>query len=424
MATFQYEALNQAGQQQKGVIEAGNSEDAISRIKSQGLFPTNVREKKVRKRGASAGAGGVTRKKTEITINIGRVKTKLLTQFSRQMSTLQDAGLPILRSLQILAEQQKPGQFKNILEQVAVDVEGGLSLSEAMAKHPRAFERLYCKMIAAGEVGGVLDLVMQRLADFMEKAEKLKKKIIAAMIYPAAVISIAVLIVVGIMIVVVPQFETIFADFDSELPWLTQQMISTSKWMGWGNEGQAVPGFVWVIGVPIGLVFFFKLIRKNKGGKAVMDYMFIMVPVLGRLIKAGSIAKFTRTLGTLLSAGVPILEALIITRDTVGNHIYEKALQKVHDAIRDGESFAVPLRESRVCDLLVVNMVDVGEETGELDKMLSKVADNYDEEVDNLVAALMSLLEPIMVVTLGLIVGTLVVAMFIPLPALIEGVMK
>ncbi len=426
MPTFQYEALNQAGQPKKGTIEAATSEDAITRIKGQGFFPTSVREKKVKKKAEAApAAGGAKPKKkaTEITISIGGVSQKLITQFTRQMSTLQDAGLPILRSLQILAEQQKPGQFKNILDQVAVDVEGGQSLSEAMAKHPKAFDRLYTKMIAAGEVGGVLDIIMQRLADFLEKAQALKRRIISAMIYPAAVISVAVLIVIGIMVFVVPKFKEIFSDFDAELPFITEKLIVTAEWMAGGRADQHVPGALVIVLAPILIYIFLKVARRTRIGKNAMDRVQLYLPILGKLTRVGAIARFTRTLGTLISAGVPILDALGITRDTVGNSVYENALQKVRNSVREGESFAGPLRETRVVDLLVVNMIDVGEETGELDKMLSKVADNYDEEVDNMVKTLMSLLEPLMVVVLGLVVGTIVVALFMPLPALMSSVM-
>lgn len=438
MPTYQFEAINQAGQSQKGTIEASNSEDAIQRIKAKGYFPKSVREKKTRKKAGAAAptkAAGKKKKKTEITISFGGVNKKLITQFSRQMSTLQDAGLPILRSLQILAEQQKPGPFKNILEEVAEDVEAGSALSESMAKHPKAFDRLYTKMIAAGEVGGVLDIILQRLAEFMEKAQALKKRIISAMIYPAAVVSIAVLIVTGIMIFVIPKFAEIFQDFDAELPFLTTFLLEVSNWVAGTRPGQwhASPadgpgmmpaGYAVILGSPPLIMFLTNMIKRSKGGRAMMDRAKLRVPIFGRLIKATAIARFTRTLGTLIAAGVPILEAISITRDTVGNNVYERALQKVHDSIREGESFAGPLRETKVCDLLVVNMIDVGEETGELDKMLSKVADNYDEEVDNMVRSMMSLLEPAMVVILGVIVGGIVVALFMPLPALISSVMN
>ena len=432
MPTFQYEAMNQAGQPQKGVVEASDSEDAIARIKSQGFFPMSVREKKVKKRAnapAASGGGGrgaapAKKKGSQLSLNIGGVSQKLITQFSRQMSTLQDAGLPILRSIQILAEQQKPGLMRNTLEQIALDVEGGSALSEAMAKHPKAFDRLYTKMIAAGEVGGVLDIILQRLADFMEKAQALRKRIVSAMIYPAAVISVAVLIVIGIMIFVIPQFREIFSDFNAPLPKMTIMLMNASDWVAGVKEGQVIPGWLVVFGLPFSIVLVSKLLKKSKGGAAFVDRLKMGMPVLGRLVRAGSVARFSRTLGTLIAAGVPILEAIGITRDTVGNSVFEKALQKVHDSIREGESFAGPLRETKVCDLIVVNMVDVGEETGELDKMLTKIADNYDEEVDNMVKSMMSLLEPFMVVVLGGIVGTIVVALFMPLPTLIQSVMN
>lgn len=434
MPTFQYEALNQAGQPQKGVVEASDSEDAIARIKGQGFFPMSVREKKVKNRAAapatSGGGGGKAaaqpkkRKGSNLTLSFGGVSQKLITQFSRQMSTLQDAGLPILRSLQILAEQQKPGLMRNVLEQIAIDVEGGSSLSEAMAKHPRAFDRLYTKMIAAGEVGGVLDIIMQRLAEFMEKAQALKKRIVGAMIYPAAVISVAVLIVVGIMIFVIPQFKDIFADFNAPLPAMTVMLMEASDWVAGAREGQVIPGWLVIVGLPFLLMFTSKIAKRSKAGASFVDRLKMSTPVLGKLVRAGSVARFSRTLGTLIAAGVPILEAIGITRDTVGNSVFEKALQRVHDSIREGESFAGPLRETKICDLIVVNMIDVGEETGELDKMLTKIADNYDEEVDNLVKSLMSLLEPFMVVVLGGVVGTIVIALFMPLPTLISSVMN
>ncbi len=425
MPTFQYEALDQTGKPQKGTIDAPNSEDAIARIKGQGYFPTSVREKKVKqKQGAVPGAKGVKKKKkaSEITITIGGVKKKQISQFTRQLSTLQDAGLPILRSLQILSEQQKPGKLKTTLEDIAAEVEGGAALSEAMGKHPKVFDRLYVKMIAAGEVGGVLDVILQRLADFMEKAEKLKRKITGAMIYPAVVISVAGLILLGIMLLVVPQFQTIFKDFDTDLPAPTMFLINTSDWLAGSKEGQIIPGWLVILGTPFLITVFNKIISRSKAGQAALDTLKLKIPVLGTLLQFTAIARFTRTLGTLIAAGVPILEAILITRDTVGNYVYEKALNKVHDAIREGEPFAAPLRESKVVDSLVVNMIDVGEETGDLDKMLMKVADNYDDEVDTAVGALVSLLEPLMVVFLGGSVGFIVIALFLPLVKLIQSV--
>lgn len=425
MPTFQYEALDQTGKPQKGVIDAPSGEEALSRIKGQGLFPTSVREKKVKaKQGAAAagGAKGPKKKKGEIVITIGGVSKKLLTTFTRQLSTLQDAGLPILRSLQILAEQQKPGLLRNTLMDVQSEVEAGTSLSEAMAKHPKAFDRLYTKMVAAGEVGGVLDVILQRLAEFMEKAQKLKRQIIGAMIYPAVVISVAVLIIIGIMVVVVPKFQKIFADFNTDLPVPTKILINTSAWIAGNQPGQLIPGWLVIIGTPFMFWALSKALKQGKAGRAFVDRFKISIPVFGKLLKTTYVARFTRTLGTLVNAGVPILEAILITRDTIGNSVYENALQKVHDSIREGESFATPLRESKVVDAMVVNMIDVGEETGDLDKMLMKVADNYDEEVEVAVEALVSMLEPLMVVFLGGSVGFIVVALFLPLVKLIQSV--
>jgi type IV pilus assembly protein PilC len=425
MPTFQYEAVNAAGKEQKGVIEASDNADAQAQLKAQGYFPTLVAEAKLKGRRKKSGKDVAKKKKKGggLSISIGKVNLKKMTTFTRQLSTLQDAGLPLLRSVQILESQQRPGKLKSILGDVAEDVEAGSALSDAMAKHPKAFDRLYSKMVAAGEVGGVLDIILQRLADFMEKGERLRRRIKGALIYPAVVITIAVLIVTGIMYFVIPKFQEIFNDFDVELPGLTLWLVKASKWVaGQSSEDQAVPGAIWILLTPFLIFGLYKLVRVTGPGKAITDVVFARVPVIGQLIRKTAIARFTRTLGTLISAGVPILEAILITRDTSGNYIYEKALTSVHDSIRDGETFAGPLREAKVCDPIVVNMIDVGEETGDLDIMLMKIADNYDEEVDVAVASLLSLLEPFMVVILGGIVGTIVLALFLPLVKMIESV--
>ena len=424
MATFQYEALNSAGKPQKGSVEAASTEEAIQRIKGQGYFPTSVREQKKKKDDAAAAEGAKKPKKKEMSFSVGGVKPKQLTLFTRQLSTLQDAGLPLLRSLQILEGQLKPGKLKSVLQDVCEDVEGGTSLSESMAKHPRAFNRLYTKMVAAGEVGGVLDIILQRLAEFMEKAESLKRKIKAALIYPIAVVVIAILIVTFIMWFIIPKFEEIFRDFGVALPMLTRMLIGVSNWIAGKNVGQSFPGAIIVLISPIFIWLFFKLIRKTPPGRAATDTLIFWLPVFRNLIRKTVKARFTRTLGTLLSAGVPILEAILITRDTSGNYVFEKALGKVHDSIREGESFAGPLREAKVCDAIVVNMIDVGEETGDMDVMLLKIADNYDEEVDVAVGGLIKLIEPMLIVFLGVIVGTIVVSMFLPLVAMIESLQQ
>jgi type IV pilus assembly protein PilC len=271
-------------------------------------------------------------------------------------------------------------------------------------------------MVNAGEAGGVLDLILTRLADFMEKAQKLKKKVIGAMIYPCVVISIAVGIVSMIMIFVVPKFEQIFHDFKVSLPEVTQALLMVSRWFA--NDY----GWAYLIAGPFLIVMGLKLLRMSRGGTYFVDAVLLKIPILGSIVGKSVIARFTRTLGTLISAGVPILDAINITKETCGNEVYSRALIKVHDAIREGESFADPLRATKIVDTIVVNMVDVGEETGDLDKMMLKVADNYDSDVDVLVGSLISILEPVMVVILGLIVGFIVIALFMPMITLISAV--
>lgn len=421
MPTFQYEAMNASGQEVKDAIEASSPEDAIAKIRAKGYFPTKVKEKAEKKAAKKKGKKiaeeeTVLVKRRKMPIAIGGVPQKQLVGFTRQLSTLQDAGLPILRSLQILEQQQKPGLLKAIIGGVADEVESGGTLSDAMAKYPKAFNKLYVNMIAAGEAGGVLDIILQRLADFMEKAAKLKKKVIGAMIYPAVVISIAVAIVSMIMIFVIPKFEQIFKDFGTKLPPITQILIDFSHWFG------ADYGWLYLISAPIVFSLIVRLIKMSQAGRYFVDAVKLRIPILGGILKKTAIARFTRTLGTLIAAGVPILDGLSITRETVGNEVYARAMTKVHDAIREGESMAAPLKATKTVDIIVVNMVDVGEETGDLDKMLIKIADNYDSDVDVLVGSLISILEPLMVVVLGVIVGFIVVALFAPMISLIQAV--
>lgn len=425
MATFQYEAMNAAGQEVKDEVEANTSEDAITKIRNLGYFPTKVRQKGGAKKQAVTG-GAATKKRGGG--GLGGVSKKQLTQFTRQLSTLMDAGLPILRSLRILEQQQKPGPLRVTLRHVAEDVEGGATLSEAMTRYPKAFDRLFCNMIAAGEAGGVLDIILQRLADFMEKTQRLKRKIIGAMIYPICVISFAMLIVSGIVYFVVPKFKTIFVDFDADLPGPTVFLLSFSDWMVGRTEvapdvyeDMAIPGWLIVIGSPVIAILGYKIIRQFHGGRFFTDAVKLKIPIVGAILTKGAVSRFTRTLGTLISAGVPILEAITITKDTSGNEVYVRALGRVHDSIREGDSFANPLRAAKVVDSIVVNMVDVGEETGELDKMLIKIADNYDDEVETMVAGLVSLLEPVMVIVLGCIIGFIVISLFLPMVSLVNS---
>ncbi len=411
MPTFQYEALDAKGQPMKSEIEALSSKEAISKIRNMGQFPTKVHAKGgMRQAKAGAAAKPKSRRGAR-----AKIKTRMLCQFARQLSTLQDAGLSILRSLRILEQQQKPGNFKRIIGYVSDDIEGGSTLSEAFGKYPRCFNKLFVNMVAAGEAGGVLDVILSRLADFMEKSEKLKARIKSAMIYPIVVIAVAGLIVMGLMAFVIPQFSVVLREMTGQkLPFITQLLMDISTWIrNWG--------WLIIIGGVIAMVFIIKLVKATKPGKLVLDHITLKMPVMGDIASKSSIARWTRTLGTLIGAGVPILEALNITAETAGNAVYSNMLEKVNHAIRQGDTFASPLKASKTVDSLVVNMIDVGEETGDLDKMMHKIADQYEEHVDVLVGSLMSLLEPIIIVVLGSIVLVIVMAIFMPLVQMITG---
>jgi len=411
MPVFQYEAMDNTGLEIKETIEAPSEQDAQQMIRDKGFFVTKISEKSTRQKKDDKkprqAAGG---KKKAFTI--GGVSAKKLTMFTRQLSTLQDAGLPILRSLRILEGQEKPGALKNSLMGVIEDVESGNTLSEAMAKQPKAFDNLYVNMVKAGEAGGALEVILQRLAEFKERAQSLKRKVQGAMIYPVAVITVATSIVGFIMYWIIPKFKEIFVDFGVELPAITKVLIDMSDWVV--NYWYLIPV------IPISLFIIIKLIKKNRTGAYIIDRISLKIPILGAIIRKSVIARTCRTLGTLIASGVPILEALSIARDTAGNEVFRKAFDHIHSSIREGESMAVPLKETRITDDLVVNMVDVGEETGALDNMLYKVADVYDEEVSVLVEGLVNLLEPLMVVVLGLIVGFIVIALFMPLVKLLN----
>ena len=402
MPLFRFEAMNAQGQSIKSEIDAINEEEAIQKIRAQKLFPTSIKQKIDR---SARPVGGARGKKKSFAI--GGVSNSQLTTFTRQLSTLQDAGLPIVRSLKILEGQLKPGVLKNTLMGVADDVEGGMTLSEALGKHPKAFDNLYVNMVRAGEVGGVLDAILQRLADFREKAQRLKKKIMGAMIYPVAVLTVAGGIVWGILTFIVPKFQKMFVELDVELPAMTVLLIGLSdfvkdKWY-WGFAGIA------------GIFLIIKAVGATSGGRYIVDKVKLKLPLFGNILSKSVIARFTRTLGTLVASGVPILEALNITKDTAGNAVIARALGHVHDSIREGESIAEPLAQAKICDDMVVNMIDVGEETGDLDKMLMKIADQYDEDVDVAVEGLTSLIEPIMIIVLGAVVGFIVISLFMPL---------
>ena len=405
MPVFQYSALDTQGVEIKDEIEALSQKEAISKIRNMGYFPTKVRERGAVKKGKKATAR-TTRKRGAG----GKVKVKHITQFARQLSTLQDAGLPILRSLRILEEQQKSGTFKRVIGYVADDIEGGSTLSEAMARYPKTFDRLFTGMVAAGETGGVLDLILARVADFMEKAQKLKSRVKSAMVYPLVVLCAAFGILLALMKWVIPQFKTVLEEMvQGELNPVTTTVLGVSNWIA-KEYGWAV-----ILAVPFGLIFLIKIIRQFRMGRFVLDSIKLKIPVMGPLTNRVSVTRWTRTLGTLISAGVPILDAITVTRETAGNEVFANMLNNVHNSIRQGDTFAGPLRQSKTVDLIVSNMVAVGEETGDLDKMLLKVADNFDEQVDVLVASLMSMLEPIMIIVLGGIVMLIVLAVFLPM---------
>ena len=415
MPSYKYEALDHAGSEVTGTIDAESESEAQQLIKEQDLFVTKITEegrKKKRKKDKDDKRKGPRRRKAGGGFSIGKVRSKQLCTFTRQLSTLQDAGLPILRSLMILEGQSKPGPLKNSLVGVIEDIESGSTLSEAMAKQPKAFDDLYVNMVKAGEAGGALEVILQRLAEFKERAQSLKRKVIGAMIYPAAVVTVAILIVSGIMVFIIPKFKKIFLGFDVELPDITIVLLNASDWFA---------TYWWVLVVsPIAFVLTIKLIKKNKTGAFVIDWIALKLPLLGKILQKSTVARTMRTLGTLIASGVPILEALTIARDTAGNNVFRRAFDNIHSAIREGESIAIPLREARIVDDIVVNMVDVGEETGALDTMMYKVAEVYDEEVAVAVDGLISMLEPIMVVVLGLIVGFIVIALFMPLVKLLN----
>ena len=413
MPTFKYEALDTSGNEVKDSIEASNEEEAQAKVKSMGYFVTKLTA-------VAGGKGGKGKKKkagkSRKTFTIGGVKHKMLVTFTRQFSTLQDAGLPVLRSLRILERQMKPSVLKNALIDVVDDVESGAALSEALGKHPKAFSKLYVNMVKAGEAGGALEVILQRLADFLEKAQSLKAKIIGAMVYPAVVIFVAVAILTFITVAIIPKIKKIFDEFGLTLPWATQTLIRISSWMS---------VYWWTIPLfPMAIYLLCKLLRLTRAGNYALDRMTLWIPVVGDLVVMTIVARTMRTLGTLVSSGVPILEAINIVKETSNNAVFERMFQRVFESIREGDTIADPLKESRLVDDMVVNMVEVGEETGDLDTMLYKIADFYDEWVDNLVKSLISLLEPMMIVFLGFTIGAIVISLFLPLIKLLEGLSK
>ena len=423
MPKYNYVALDARGNETKGSIEVGSQNEAIGRVKEMGLFPTKItesekEEKAVKKAKGAPKPKAAGKKKGGANINIkipglGGVKAKTLTTFTRQLATLVDAGLPLLRGLRVLEKQERNATLRDIIGQLATSIEGGSTFSEALAQHPKVFNRLFVNMVKAGELGGVLEVVLKRLAEFSEKAQKIKGKVKAALFYPIAVLIVAVGIMILLMTFVVPKFKDVFAGMGFKLPAFTTFVLAVSDIIR--NNILATMGALAV------LVVLFLLFIKTKFGRRLWDRFKLIMPAIGPVISKVAISRFSRTLGTLVSSGVPILQALTIVRETAGNVIIANAVAKVHESVKEGETITAPLEASRVFPPVVISMVDVGEQTGALPEMLLKIADNYDEEVDNSVAAMTSLLEPIMIVFLAVIVGSIVIAMFLPLIAMISN---
>ena len=429
MPKFSYVAMDSRGKETKGTLDVNNQNEAIGRLKEMGFFPTKVvevdktKEKgEAKAKGGAKGAAGAKKKGgLDMNLNIkipglgGKVKGKVLTAFTRQLATLVDAGLPLLRGLRVLERQEKSKTLKGIIGELAMSIEGGSTFSEGLAQHPKVFNRLYVNMVKAGELGGVLEVVLARLADFMEKAQKIKGKVIAAMFYPTAVMTVAVVILGVLMVFVVPKFKEIFKDMlpGQGLPAFTRFVLGVSDAIANNFIVTAICTAI-VIGALIAFI-------KTRFGRRLWDKFKLNMPVLGTVISKVAISRFTRTLGTLVSSGVPILQALTIVKETSGNVVVGNAVAAVHESVKEGETITAPLEASKVFPPMVISMVDVGEQTGALPEMLMKIADNYDEEVDNAVAAMTSLLEPIMIVFLAVIVGSIVIALFLPLIALMEG---
>src|SRR5471032_2458320 len=422
MPKYDYVALDQKGNETKGSIEVASQNEAIGRVKDMGLFPTKIaeaakaQEKSPGKKAKSAARPG-GKKGGGINLKIpgfGGVKPKVLTTFTRQLATLVDAGLPLLRGLRVLEKQERNANLKKILGELSLSIEGGSTFSEGLAQHPKVFNKLFVNMVKAGELGGVLEVVLKRLAEFSEKAQKIKGKVKAAMFYPCAVMIVAVGIMILLMVFVVPKFKEVFAGMGFPLPKFTLLVLAISQTIK--DHILETAGVV-----VVAVIIFLLIINKTKLGRLLWDKFKLKMPALGPVISKVAISRFTRTLGTLVSSGVPILQALTIVKETAGNVIISNAVGKVHESVKEGETITAPLEGSGVFPPMVVSMVDVGEQTGALPEMLLKIADNYDEEVDNAVSAMTSLLEPIMIVFLAVIVGSIVIAMFLPLITMITN---
>ena len=424
MPRFTYIALDARGQESTGRVEARSTNEAIGQLRQAGYFPTTVYEEgrgggpdgKAARRAAKAVRITEPRERKQIVLfQRKKVKPKILMIFTRQLATLIDSGLPLLRGLNVLAKQERDSVLKNTINKLADSVQSGGTFSDGLAQHPFIFNDLYVNMVKAGELGGVLELVLGRLAEFQEKAAKIKNKVVAAMVYPVIVITMATAIMGFLLVFIVPKFEGIFHDMlgDKPLPTITTFVINVSRLV----QGH----WLVLIGLLIAVVAGYRFVNRTAPGRSAIDRIKLRLPLFGDVIRKTAISRFSRTLGTLVTSGVPILQALNITRETAGNAVIANAISQVHERVKEGESIVQPLEASGAFPPMVVSMIDVGEETGQLPEMLLKAADVYDDEVDNAVAGMTAALEPIMIVFLAVIVGTIVIALFMPLISIIQG---
>ena len=432
MATFQYIAKDSSGKETRGTVEAGDRNSAIASVRAMGLLPTALGEVKGSSAPAKAPAKGAAKSakpkaksglNKDIKINLrmpkflqGRIKTKILTQFTRQLATLVNAGLPLMRGIEVLKRQMKDPRMQEALVGISDNIAAGGTFSESLTAYPKIFDKLYVNMVKAGEAGGVLEVVLGRLAEFAEKSERIKNKVKGAMIYPCVVLVAAIGITWFLLVMVIPKFKQVFNDMlgGEALPQITEIVIQASEFMQ--NNGLQI-----AIGVAAVFVVF-KVLAKTEKGAYLLDVLKLKMPVTGTLAQRSAVSKFTRTLGTLLSSGVPILQSLMITRDTTGNRVLTNAIQNVHDSVKEGESMTQPLSQCKVFPPMVVSMVEVGEETGALADMLTRIANTYDDEVDNAVAGMTAAIEPALIIVLALVVGTIVIAMFMPMIKIISSV--
>lgn len=430
MITFTYTAVDQQGRETKGTIQVADQSEAIQRIKEMGFFPTRLKElasaspaDRTQKHGARLGLISQTgdrssksasktkprNSKTTFFLWRGRVKKKQLSIFTRQLSTALDAGMPLLRCLRLLEEQETNPSLKHIIADIGASIEGGCTFSEALAQHPRVFNQLYLSMVKAGEPSGSLEITLKRLSDFIEKTEKIKRKVMAALFYPAAVLIVATGVMAIMLLFIIPKFKEVFQGLmgGKPLPIFTQFVLGISE--------SIRSHFLLTAALIAAIYGIFLLALRTRPGRVLFDQFKLKLPIFGDLFRKLAVARFTRTLGTLTTTGVPILQSLTIVKETAGNLILRRAIESVHQNVKGGDTIAAPLRQCGIFPVMVVGMIDVGEQTGALPEMLNKIADNYDEEVDNSVSALMSLLEPIMIVLLSVVVGSIVIAMFLPI---------